>query len=398
MSLGEHGALGDGVAGDMDAAAAAEFQKALVAEQSQGAQHGVGVHPQDGREVPGGGQSLTGACLSIGNRPSDLPGDLVMEQSRVGSIYLDLEHCASYDSTNDRHSVAKHDVSLLAPDRSAAEPAQTDLLIREARRRQRRRRLAVTGLVLVVLGGGGVAIAAGTGGPSPRHAPLISRPHPLIAPGPGRGWILHIDVTTTETTAGGHTYNWEQVVYLQTSWPYVSRTIDRRLPGTPSGTEGLIGAGVGEQIYDPTNNTIYDPPVPKPAQGTRTLTPAQEAQLFAPAIAQYPRQLRAKLNSGKARMEGRTTVDGRAALKIGFAGGHETDYVAADGSYAPIETIYGRPSSASGQTMSTYHIFQYVPTAGNAALLSLIAQHPRAKVDRSLRDFRAANNRLFRNG
>jgi hypothetical protein len=289
-------------------------------------------------------------------------------------------------------------VSLLAPDRPAAEPAQPDLLIREARRRQRRRRLAVTGLALVVLGGGGVAIAATTGGPSPRHAPLLSRPRPVTSPGPGGGSILHIDVTTHETTAGGRTYTWEQAVYEQTSPPYISRTIDPRLPGTPPGTEGVIGVGVGEQLYDPTNNTIYDPPVPKPAPGTRTLTPAQEAQLYAPSIARYPRQLRAKLASGKARIEGRATVDGRAALKIRFAGGHETDYVAADGSYTPIRMIYGSPSSASGRTISTYHIFRYLPAAGNAGLLSLTAQHPTAKVNRSLRDFRAANNRLFRNG
>ena len=45
-------------------AAAAELQDALVAEQSQGAQHGVGVHPQDGREVPGGSQPLEAPGLA----------------------------------------------------------------------------------------------------------------------------------------------------------------------------------------------------------------------------------------------------------------------------------------------------------------------------------------------
>ncbi len=71
----------------------------------------------------------------------------------------------------------------------------------------------MTGLVLVVLGGGGVAIAATTGGPSPRHALLLSRPRPVTSPGPGGGSILHIDVTTNETSAGGPTYTWEQAVY-----------------------------------------------------------------------------------------------------------------------------------------------------------------------------------------
>lgn len=289
-------------------------------------------------------------------------------------------------------------MSLLAPEHPVAEPPQPDLLIREARRRQRRRRLAVTGLTIVALGAGGVVVAATTGTPSARHVPLLSRPLPLASLAPGGGSILHIDVTTTETSTGHPTYVWEQDTYEQTSRPYISRTIDTRLPGTPPGTEGINGIGVGEQIYDPTNNTIYDPATPKSVLGARTLTPAQEAELFEPYMAQYVRRLRAKLASGKARVDGRANIDGHAALKVRFARSDEIDYVAADGSYYPIETIYGSPSSASGKTVSVFHTFQYLPAARNGRLLSLNAQHPSAKVDKSLRDFRAAGKRLFPNG
>jgi hypothetical protein len=272
---------------------------------------------------------------------------------------------------------------------------QPDLLIREARRRQRRRRLAVTGLVITVLGAAG--IAATTISASQRHAPPLSRPLKVPSPRPGGGSILHIDETTTQITAGHPTYIWRQERYEETSPPYLTRIIDKRLLGTPPGTEGVYGIGT-EQDYDPTNNIIYDPPMPKPPPGTRSLTPAQEDQLFEPYDAQYVRRLRAELASGKARAEGRATVDGRAAIKIKFAGTDEIDYVAADGSYVPIETIHGSPSSASGQTIDVYHTFKFLRAAGNVGLLSLTAQHPSARIDRSLRDFRAAGNRLFPNG
>jgi hypothetical protein len=45
-----------------------------------------------------------------------------------------------------------------------------------------------------------------------------------------------------------------------------------------------------------------------------------------------------------------------------------------------------------------YHTFEYLPAAGNAGLLSLTVQHPSARIDTSLSDFRAADNRLFPNG
>ena len=115
-------------------------------------------------------------------------------------------------------------------------------------------------------------------------------------------------------------------------------------------------------------------------------------------MSQYIRQLRAKLASGAARVDGRATVDGRAAIKIKFVHSDETDYVTADGSYVPIKTIQGSPSSGYGQLVNVYHTFKYLPAAGNAGLLSLTAQHPSARIDRSLRDFRAADNRLFPNG
>lgn len=78
--------------------------------------------------------------------------------------------------------------------------------------------------------------------------------------------------------------------------------------------------------------------------------------------------LRAKLASGATRVYGRATVDGRAAFKIGFVGTDEIVYVAANGSYAPIETIQGARTSPDGKLINVFHAFEYLPAAANGGL------------------------------
>jgi hypothetical protein len=209
--------------------------------------------------------------------------------------------------------------------------------------------------------------------------------------------ILHIDATTTQITRGHPTCTWRQETFQQTSPPYLARTIDKRLPGTPPGTEGTWGIG-GEAIYDPTTNTIYDAATPKSAPGAQILTPAQQPWMLEPHMAQYIPSLKAKLASGTARVDGRAAVDGRVALRIKFAGSDEIDYVAADGSMVPIKTIQSTGPSGDGQLINVYYTFEYLTAEGNAGLLSLTAQHPSARIDRNLRHFRAAIRRLHPNG
>jgi hypothetical protein len=154
---------------------------------------------------------------------------------------------------------------------------------------------------------------------------------------------------------------------------------------------------------DPSKRTT-PPPTPstilrrrKPIPRHRTLTPTQQVRLFEPFMAQYIRRLRAtRLRQSSRRRPRHRRRPGRDQDQ--FRRQRRLDYVAADGSYAPIETIQGNPSSADGQLINVFHAFEYLPAAGNAGLLSLIAQHPGAQIDRSLRDFRTAGNRLFPNG
>ena len=96
------GAFGDGTllwgAGDGDAAAAAEFEEAFVAELAEGAEDGVGVDAEDVGEVFGGWESFAGFGFAVGDGASDLAGDLFVQVEGVVAVELDMAHNAIHCS------------------------------------------------------------------------------------------------------------------------------------------------------------------------------------------------------------------------------------------------------------------------------------------------------------
>ena len=84
-----------GGAGDGDAAAAAEFEEAFVAELAEGAEDGVGVDAEDGGEVFGGWESFAGFGFAVGDGAADLAGDLFVQVEGVVAVELDIPHGAS---------------------------------------------------------------------------------------------------------------------------------------------------------------------------------------------------------------------------------------------------------------------------------------------------------------
>jgi len=115
-------------------------------------------------------------------------------------------------------------------------------------------------------------------------------------------------------------------------------------------------------------------------------------------MSRFADQVRALLTSGKAHVAGHATVDGRDTIKIVFSHGSNTYYVAADGSYAPVELVSGRPSDKTGVTTFVFHTYEQLSGSGEGNLLSLTARHPSAAVVYSLAGYRAATNRLFPDG
>jgi hypothetical protein len=87
----------------------------------------------------------------------------------------------------------------------------------------------------------------------------------------------------------------------------------------------------------------------------------------------FPARLQRLLQSGNARVVGRTTADGRAAIKIaisGVSGYHRMTYYVDPATYRPIELDeYG--SSSSALTRIVFHAYQQLPIKGNVRLLRL---------------------------
>jgi sugar lactone lactonase YvrE len=146
---------------DRYAAAAAEVEQPLAAEQAKCAQDRVAVDIEHGREVARGRQPLARARLPVGDRAADLGSDLFMERHWV--VPVDRDDLAFWHSAMHTSFIVARlllPVPLRspppAPQRPAADP---EALIEEARRRQRRRRLLVACLVLVAaLIGGTTAV------------------------------------------------------------------------------------------------------------------------------------------------------------------------------------------------------------------------------------------------
>ncbi|MDQ6807679.1 MAG: hypothetical protein M3065_22635 [Actinomycetota bacterium] len=97
---------------------------------------------------------------------------------------------------------------------------------------------------------------------------------------------------------------------------------------------------------------------------------------------------------GKLKVVGRTTVDGRRAIKLVPVHG-SGEYDVAPGTFYPIREVVRYPSGAGViTTWSEYRVIPAIPA--NERLLSLAARHPGARVDHSRADFLAAWKRLMR--
>jgi len=220
--LFDEGAL-FGCAGDGDAAAAAEFEQAFVAELAECAQDSVGVDAEDGGEVFGGWESFAGFGFAVGDGAADLAGDLFVQVEGIAGIELDIPHSASHCSVI-RDEVA---LTVTTPPRRPETEQDRDLeqrvadleaLIEEARRRARRRRGIYAAVVLAALGaaawasfdiGGSGGVSLGrpaAGGPS---SGLAARPRPgrwLLSRGPEGGDVLSLAVDPADPAivyAGG---------------------------------------------------------------------------------------------------------------------------------------------------------------------------------------------------
>ena len=74
------------------ATAAAKFEQSFVTKVAERAQDRIAIDAEDCREVSYGRQAVARFCFSLGNRPPDLRGDLLVEVGALCSIQLDVKH------------------------------------------------------------------------------------------------------------------------------------------------------------------------------------------------------------------------------------------------------------------------------------------------------------------
>jgi hypothetical protein len=256
-----------------------------------------------------------------------------------------------------------------------------------------------------------LVLTSSAGGPDVPSAAAMTIERAAQALQSPPGTILHVDSTLTETYSDGHSYSTRQDTWQQQNpvpkgvqpaagcnWLNLRKSAPG---GTPAGTEGGTVNG-RDELYDPARNTIYvAPPVNLPPASPGVTLPNECSYM-----ADFARQVRGMLTSGRARVAGHAIIDGKDTIKIVFAervNGSQTPmpntyYVAADGTYAPVELINGRLTGPAGLTTTVFHAYERLPAAGHSYLLSLKARHPTARVETSLAGYRKAINRLFPNG
>ena len=167
---------------DRHTTASAELEQALVAENAQGTQHGVGVDAEHGGQVLGGWQAIARDRLALRDGPSDLRRHLVVERDTFGPVDLDIDHSAIHSS------IMTTLEEQADPRIKTAEPPPATVLIPEAKRRQRARyrRAGVVATLVACLIGLLVVLAvlspwatAGTGEGSGAPAVLAARSTPV---------------------------------------------------------------------------------------------------------------------------------------------------------------------------------------------------------------------------
>jgi outer membrane lipoprotein-sorting protein len=306
---------------------------------------------------------------------------------------------------------------------------------RDLGNRRRRRRAMRGAVVLAVVAAAalGLLSAFGSGGPS-----VVDRAAAALQLSDDS--ILHYQFDATQQNGDGTVATWKQETWQLRVAPYTRRQI------AVDGTDGIraesVTRGDVNELYDAGNRTIYiatseelralqmrkieivskselekrtgssnvsvaylvgkkgtTPKVIATEQGAKRLRAELAREQGAESSGVLPEEFRAQilalLNSGRVRVVGHVTVDGRDAIKLESLGGKET-YIVGASTYDPIE--WTTTGTGGGVTLR-FGTYEELPvTDDSLKLLDIQAQHPAASVIRGAAAYSAAESRLYPHG
>jgi outer membrane lipoprotein-sorting protein len=299
------------------------------------------------------------------------------------------------------------------------------------RRRRRRAIRAAAVLAVVAAAALGLLSVFGSEGPS-----VVERAAAALQYSDNS--ILHYRFDATQQNGDGTVATWQQETWQLLVPPYTRRqiAIDTDAPRAESVSRGNLN-----ELYDAGNDTIYIatsaelraarmPQIEIVSQselakltGSSTATAVYEVgkggapykviatkagarklrqQISHPqgqSSGVLPEEFRSEilalLHSGKVRVVGHVTVDGRDAIELESLDGKSTYYVDPS-TYDPIEwTTRG----TDGGVTYRFSVFEQLPADGDSLrLLDLQDQHPNAQVVRGANPYISAESRLYPHG
>ena len=328
-------------------------------------------------------------------------------------------------------------MTVLPPSLDRFGPELETAARRDLGTRRRRRRMVRAAAVLAAVAAAalGLLSAFGAGGPS-----IVQRAAAALQSSDDT--ILHYQFDAEQQNGDGTVATWKQETWQLRAAPYTRRQI------AVDGSDGIRAESVSSdgtnELYDSRTGTIYiatdkqlfaarlpritivsrsklsklthssrvqaaylirngapnrRPTVIATRQGAERLRQqlARERQRESSSV--LPEEFRANilalLDSGRVRVTGHVTVDGRDAVRLESLDGKKV-YVVDASTYAPIE--WTTTGDGGGVTLR-FGVYEELPVDSDSMrLLDLEAQHPGAQVVRDVSAYMAAESRLYPHG
>jgi len=304
---------------------------------------------------------------------------------------------------------------------------------RDLRRRRTRRRVVRGAAVLAVAGAAALGLLNGLtgGGPS-----VVQRAAAALE---SDGGILHYRMDAEQQNGDGTSVTWHSETWQLRVDPFTRRQIEVGSDGiraesvTQGDTNELYDARTGT-IYIATSEQLRAARMPKieivsksrlerltgsthvsaayvmrnGAGAVKVIATAQGAKRLrrqvarkrakessGPAVDEFRAGILALLDSGRVRVTGHVTVDGRDAIRLESLAGTKV-YVVDAATYDPIEwTTTGN----GGSVTLRFPVYEQLPVdTESLKLLDLEAQHPDAQVVRGADAYSKAEARLYPHG